>query len=178
MADKNYYSIADQSDIVIGNIEFPDKGINSQDYSDILKLSHASNITVKDCIITGGKEDCIDMNRMCENVLIEDTHLFSGGSYCVTIKGGTKNVTLKNVTIDGHGKETDIDLGNWSDQSSELTTGIVLDNVQSKTGMPVRVRVLWANKPTITGGSNVDVTVVPKFLVLIYRFLRKLKLVS
>lgn len=177
MADKNYYSIADQSDILLGSTEFPDKGINAQDYSDTLKLSHAKYITVKCCYITGGKEDCIDINRMCENILIEDTTLFSGGSYCVTIKGGSKNITLKNVTIDGHGKETDIDIGNWSDQSSELTTGVVLDNVQSRSGEPVKVRVLWANKPIIINNSNVSVTTIPKCLVSIYRFLRKLKLV-
>lgn len=176
MADKNYYSIADQSDVIIGGAVFPNGEVNPLDYSDIVKLSNASNITLKDCTIHGGKEDCIDMNRNCNSVIIENTFLESNGNYCITIKGGTKNVTIKNVTITNHGKETDIDLGNWSDQSSELTTNITLDNVVSEDGFPVKVRVLWADKPTVIGG-NVKVTVIPKCLVKVYRFLRKLKLV-
>jgi len=176
MADKNYYSIADQNDVLIGNTIFPSGEVNPLDYSDIVKLSHATNITIKDCTIHGGREDCIDMNRDCDNILIENSFLESNGNYCMTIKGGTKNVTIKNVTITSHGKETDIDLGNWSDQSSELTTNITLENVVSEDGLPVRVRVLWADKPTVIGG-NVKVTVVPKCLVAIYRFLRKRNLV-
>ena len=57
-----------------------------------------------------------------------------------------------------------------------LTTNITLENVVSEDGLPVRVRVLWADKPTVIGG-NVKVTVVPKCLVAIYRFLRKRNLV-
>ena len=176
MADKNYYSIADQSDVIIGDTIFPNGDVNPLEYSDIVKLSYATNITIKGCTIHGGKEDCIDMNRYCDNILVEDTYLESNGSYCMTIKGGTKNVVIKNVTITNHGRETDIDLGNWSDQSSELTTKITLENVCSEDGSPVRVRVLWADKPTVIGG-NVKVTVVPKCLVAIYRFLRKRNLV-
>jgi hypothetical protein len=176
MADVNYYSIADQNDVVVENKTFPESGIDPEEYSDIVKLSNAKNITIKNCFIKGGQEDCIDMNRYCENVLVEDTNVSSGGLYCFTIKGGTKNVTLKNVVVGIHGHETDIDLGNWSDQSSELTTGVVLDNVKSVDGKPVRVRVLWADKPTVIN-SNVKVCVVPKWMVAIYRFLRKHNLV-
>jgi len=176
MADNNYYSIADQDGVVIENKDFPDPGVNSQDYSDIFKLSHATNIVLRNSSIAGGTEDCIDMNRDCNNILIENVRLHSGGSYCMTIKGGTKNVTLKDIVVQAHGKETDIDLGNWSDQSNELTTNITLENVQSMDGSPVRVRVLWADPPTVIN-SNVKVTVVPKWMVAIYRFLRKHHLV-
>lgn len=177
MADKNYYSIADQDGVVIENKTFPEPGIDTNEYSDIFKLSHASNITVKNCTIYGGREDCVDMNRECKDVVFENITVHSGGKYCFTVKGGTKNVTLKNVVIDGHGSEVDIDLGNWSDQSSELTTNIILDNVTSKSGIPVKVRVLWAEKPLVVGGSNVRLIVIPRPLYAIYRFLRKYKLV-
>ena len=177
MADKNYYSIADQDTVIVENTTFPEPGIDASEYSDIFKLSHSKNVQVRNCVIYGGKEDCVDMNRECENILFENVTVHSGGKYCFTIKGGTKNVTLKNVIVDGHGTEMDIDLGNWSDQSSNLTTNIILDNVNSKSGEPVKVRVLWADKPTIVGGSNVKLMVIPRPLYAIYRFLRKYKLV-
>lgn len=177
MADKNYYSIADQDGVVIENKDFPDEGVSCLEYSDIFKLSHATNVVLRNSKIAGGKEDCIDMNRYCENVLIENVTLHSGGKYCITIKGGTKNVVLRNIIVDAHGSETDIDLGNWSDQSSDLTTNITLDNVKSRDGTPVRVRVLWADKPTIIGGSDIKLTVIPRPLYAIYRLLRKYKLV-
>ena len=176
MADKNYYSIADQDSVVLVNETLPYGGVAVDDYNDILKLSHATNTQILSSMIYGGTEDCIDMNRYCENILVQDTRLHPFGSYCCTIKGGTKNVILKNIVLGGHGKETDIDLGNWSDQSSELTTNITLDNVTCYDGSPVRVRVLWADPPTVIGG-NVKVTVIPKWMVAIYRFLRKFHLV-
>ena len=176
MADKNYYSIADQDGVIIEEKDFPDIGVNSLEYSDIFKLSHATNIVLKNSSITGGKEDCIDMNRYCEHVLIDDVSLHSCGNYCVTIKGGSRNIILRNITIEAHGAETDIDLGNWSDQSNHLTTNVFLENVLSKDGEPVKVRVLWADPPTVIGG-NVTVKVVPRWLVAIYRFLRKFNII-
>lgn len=176
MADKNYYSIADQDSVNVIDQSFPSSGVNPLDYSDILKLSKATNVVIRGCYIVGGKEDCIDMNRYCENILVENTTVHSSGLYCFTIKGGTKNVTLRNVVINKHGKEMDIDLGNWSDQSKDLTTNITLENVTSSDGKPVRVRVLWAKKPTVIGG-NVKVTVIPKCLYSIYRWLRSHNLV-
>lgn len=176
MADINYCSISDKDGVEITGLTLPSNDVNPNDFSDILKLSNASNIIVKDCYIFGGKEDCVDMNRGCNNILIENTKVKSNGLYCFTIKGGTKNVTLKDIVIENHGKEVDIDLGNWSDQSNELTTNIVLDNVKCLNGDSVTVRVLWADTPTVIGG-NVKVKVVPKVLVKIYRFLRKLRLV-
>lgn len=94
----------------------------------------------------------------------------------MTIKGGSHNITLKNVTLYWHGSETDIDIGNWSDQSDELTTNVRLVNVLSHDDKPVRVRVLWGEVPEVIGG-NVVVRKVPTILVKAYRFLRKRRLV-
>lgn len=173
MADNNYYSIADQDGVILANETLPYGGVMVDDYDDILKLSHATNTKILSCIIYGGKEDCIDLNRYCNNILIQDTILYPFGNYVCTIKGGTSNVTLKNIILKNRGKETDIDIGNWSDQSNELTTNIILDNVTCYDGSPVRVRVLWGTRPTVIGG-NVKVTVVPKWVVAIYRFFRGL----
>lgn len=176
MADVNFFSIADQDGVTVQDKHFPDDGINPLDYSDIFKLSHATNIVVERCFIKGGKEDCIDMNRYCQNVHVKQCALDSSGLYCMTIKGGSKNIYLESVQIITHGKSYDIDIGNWSDQSAELTTQIVLDNVYSLDEKPVRVRVLWGDRPIVIGG-NVKVIVYPRWIVKIYRWLRKRNLV-
>lgn len=176
MADKNYISYADVDGETIENTVFPAAGTNQSEFSDILKLSHAKNTVVRGCHIYGGKEDCVDMNRNCENILIENCTVYPFGSYGFTIKGGAKNITLRNVIFDGHGGEADIDLGNWSDQSMEQTKNVVLENVRTLDGSPVKVRVLWAEKPTIVD-SNVKLLVIPKPIIWAYRWLRARKLV-
>ncbi len=174
--DRNYESHADVDGVIIENRSIPlEEDIEELGtpllHSDSLKLSKATEVTVKSCSITGGSEDCIDMNRYCSDILISDCILKPRGKYGITIKGGTSQVRLKNVLFTAHGKETDIDLGNWSDQSAELVTDVVLDNITSLDGKPVKVRVLWAQKPKVIGG-NVKLTVYPKLLVKIYRYLR------
>lgn len=176
MADVNYYSISNQAYVKVEGIKFPSIDINALDYDDILKISRSNNVVIKKCNIFGGREDCVDMNNYCSNILIEDVKVHSGGKYCFTIKGGSRDITLKDIVVEGHGKEVDIDIGNWSDQSSELTTNVILENVTSLNGTPVTVRVLWADKPTIIGG-NIKLKVIPKIFVRIYRFLRSLRLV-
>ena len=168
MADKNFESYANIDSVTVSgrNIMPPDDS-----YNDTLKFSNAKNITVSDCTIHGGSEDCIDMNNLTSIAIVKNCHLYSGGQYCSTIKGGTTNIRWTDVVIAKHGSTYDVDLGNWSDQSNDRTTGIVLENVTSLDGNPVTCRVLWADKPQVIGG-NVKVTVIPKIFVIIYRFLR------
>ena len=174
MSDKNYLSFADVSRKTIMDTTLVPL---DDTYADTLKLSHADFIEVIRCVIYGGHEDCIDINRDCVDVLVKDCRLIPDGKYAVTIKGGSCMVHLQNVVIDVHGSETDIDIGNWSDQSGFLTTGVVLENVTMADGSPVRCRVLWGEKPMVVGG-NVKVTVVPKVLVWGWRVLRKLGVVK
>lgn len=170
MSDYNYRSYADCQDVLIENEII--KPENCLEYSDILKFSKAEYVVVKNCEIWGGKEDCVDMNRYCRDICIKDTKLLPRGKYGVTIKGGSHNITLKDVTFYWHGTETDIDIGNWSDQSDEKTIRVRLVNVGSNDSKPVKVRVLWGDVPEVIGG-NVVVRKVPTILVKAYRFLRK-----
>jgi hypothetical protein len=114
------------------------------------------------------------MNRECRDVMVHRSSIYTRGAYGVTVKGGSKVIWLQNVVFHGEPKSGyDIDLGNWSDQSDALTTDVGLEQVTHATGRPVRVRVLWADKPMVIGG-NVKVTTWPRFLVRIYRFFRRL----
>jgi hypothetical protein len=170
--DNNYRSFSDQKDIkiVAEHIEPPQDG----HWDDTLKFSHCEGVNVSFSHIYGGSEDAIDMNRECRDVTIYRCNIFTRGAYGVTIKGGTNIVWLQNCIFHGEPKSGyDIDLGNWSDQSDGMTIDVGLEEVTHVTGRPVRVRVLWANRPIIVGG-NVKVTRIPLLFVRIYRFFRRL----
>lgn len=163
--DVNYRSIADVQDVLIENERI--SPIFADDFDDVLKLSNARNITVRNCVVLGGREDAVDMNRHCQNVLIEDCLVGAGKQYAFTIKGGCSRITLRNVIITPRGGSIDIDLGNWSDQSKEPTRLVHLHNVTRVDGKPVRVRVGNADKPTISGG-NVEVLGAESFWLRVY----------
>jgi hypothetical protein len=146
--DKNVISFANDSYFcrALGDLAPPGPG-----YSDTLKLSNCSDCTVEASAILGGDEDCIDINRGY-NIHVRAGRLTSGGKYIATVKGGADMVYLSGC-IDRHGSETDIDLGNWSDQASDRTKRVHL-NLTTHDGSPVRVRVLHGWKPLICNPSQ------------------------
>lgn len=138
-------------------------------YTDVIHASHGVDITIKDSTIQGGSEDCVDANNDSDTILIENVRVHPNGKYGFTIKGGTKNVILRNVAFETHGSEVDIDLGNWSDQDSKnKTINVTLEDVTSLDGKPVKVRVFYAAIPTVIGG-NVKLVVYPGWLVWLIR---------
>jgi hypothetical protein len=166
VADINLESYANETDVrVVGP-----RLIDGEEYSDALKFSNCNAVHVENVEIIGGREDCIDINRG-GLIAIADTLLYPRGKFAVTIKGGAEVVTLRNVTLAGHGSEVDIDLGNWSDQSGERTRGVTLDNVFAADGKPVVIRVLHADMPLIRGG-NVRV-IDRRWLAWAYRTLKR-----
>lgn len=174
MNDTVFYPIADNpAPIVLNPIDLS-LDVSPLGFHDTVHISHGVNISILNSVIPGGTEDCVDLNNNCENINIVDTQVAPGGEYGFTIKGGTHHVSLVNVVFQTHGKTVDIDLGNWSDQNTkDKTKDIALHNVTSSDGKPVRVRVLWADKPTVIGG-NVKLIVYPSWLVAIWRFFRGL----
>lgn len=171
--DKNFRPIADESGVnVIGETLIPPDGT----YADTLKLSNADICHIENCAITGGYEDCIDLNRNSVKNDFLGLALTPKGKYGITIKGASSYCLFSDIQFMSHGTLYDIDIGNWSDQDYEQTVGTVLNNVRAVDGKPVRVRVLWGEKPLVIGG-NVKVTVYPRLLVKAYRWLRKRKLV-
>jgi hypothetical protein len=167
--DKNFLSYADVDGVTVENkwIAPPDGS-----YADTLKLSHASNIRVNGCTIVGGYEDCVDLNRECKSIIFSECRFQPQGGQAFTIKGGTDDVLIGDCVFETRGKSTDIELGAWSDQSSKKTTRITIQNCVATDGGPVRVRVWYADKPLVISG-NVKVTIIPGFIVTIYRWLRK-----
>lgn len=156
--DQNYISIADVTGKTIKNgvISPSSEGIDPATIDDVLKFSHAINCGVEDCTITGdglNKENVIDMNRLCENILVKNCILYSGKQNAITIKGGCHNIQITDTRIvPGYG-HCDIELGNFSDQSQLPVTGVILTNVVRTDGQPVLVRVLNSNAPVVNGGN-------------------------
>jgi hypothetical protein len=134
-------------------------------YSDAVHFSYATGWTVHADSIIGGKEDCIDINNRSMAVNVSVNKLYSNGEYVCTIKGGSRGITISG-TIYAHGKTVDVDLGNWSDQSHDVTRGVILDLV-TVDGSPVTYRVLNADKPTFAPGSGPyqSTFVLPPWLV-------------
>lgn len=154
--DINYRSYADEKELYLsGEVISPaSEGKNASDYDDILKLSHVHNALIMNCKVQGrSKEDGVDLNRYCHNVMVSKCEVEAGAKYAFTIKGGCSLVILANVVITKPGKWVDIDLGNHSDEAYTKTREVYLHNVTRADGKPVRVRVGHSEYPHIIGGN-------------------------
>jgi hypothetical protein len=177
MSDKNYRSYADETNVVIQNdtIDAP----NPEQFDDILKLSHVVGCTVDNCHINpsgGNREDGIDIMRFCRSIYIRNCQVGAGAKYAFTIKGGSSQIDLSNVTITrggGGSEKVDIDIGNYSDNAKGRTTDVMIVNCRRSDGQPIRVRVGWADNPVIIGG-NVKILFWKSLLLKIYVFIKNL----
>jgi hypothetical protein len=170
--DKNHLSICAE---VIGERDLGTLTPPDATYADTLKItggSHSGRITA--ARIDGGREDCIDINDRSHHIEINATALHSGGHYVATIKGGSHHITLRGK-IGRPGATTDIDLGNWSDQSNDRTTAIRLDLTRAD-GSPVRVRLINADPPRLIGGGPYEIKRLNPLLWWCYKLLKHLRL--
>jgi hypothetical protein len=132
-------------------LDFPivaDKNI-----ADALKLSNCHDIQIAADLIVGGYEDCIDINRG-RDIYVRITQAQPQGKFVATIKGGAENVLLQIDRLIGHGTETDIDIGNWSDQEPHARTKFVYLNITTSDGSPVRVRILHGWTPILINSAH------------------------
>jgi hypothetical protein len=152
--DKNYYSVADADNFVLKDMTFSPQaeGLDPALFDDILKLSHARFGSVQFCNVDAeGKqrENAIDMNRECVSVEVKNCRLVSGQQNAITIKGGCYGILLENIEIVPGSGHCDIELGNWSDQSQNKVTQVVIRNVWRTDNKPVRIAVGHADFPRI-----------------------------
>jgi hypothetical protein len=177
MADNNYYSIADQTGVVLKDVTIDPRseGLDPSVYSDLLKLSHAINILVENVIVDGGglqKENTCDMNRVCAQIIVRNCKFVSGKQNALTIKGGCYDVLIENLVIVPGTGNCDVELGNWSDQSQDYVMNVTLRNVTRSDGQAVRLRIGHAKNVTIEGG-NVKENKLGSLMIKIYWQLKK-----
>jgi len=163
-ADKNFESHVTETGSNIQGRIIPDSNINALDYSDILKFSNCKDIVVDGCTVTGGQEDCIDAVRGSNYTIKNCTLLpYVNG---ITLKGSIDGIRIQNVVFANHGKECDIDIGQfdnywWIGRAS--TRNIRIDGVNATDGKPVIVRLWDSDTPTVTN-SNVKIIRIPKII--------------
>lgn len=144
--DGSAFSRGDEDGLTIRNCSF--KGEN---LSENLKFSQCRNVTVEDCVIESGYEDCLDICRGANYVFRRCKFVRNTpGRTHVTFKGGANHALFEECTFTGKVAEASIDLGNWSnydivDRPKVTSVKIVrctFDNVG-----PIRVRTIWAERP-------------------------------
>lgn len=186
MSDKNYISLYESSNGQVVNYDIldpsrdlafmsiPPAGIGSDTLkitADETKGLHPENITVRGKKIVGMNEDCCDEQKGRNNDVRFDDW-YSGGQYVCTIKGGTQGARRGGCIIK-HGSVTDVDIGNYSDQDNNPTTGTRL-NFTTKDGSAVKVRVNNGDDPIIENPTQRYEIKNNRFLYSIYRFFKDL----
>lgn len=174
-ADKNFESHATENGTVVENRIIPTRDINPMEYSDILKFSNCTGITVDNCEIYGGKEDCIDAVRgQLYTFKNSDLYPVHNG---ITIKGSIDGVKIDNVRFKTHGKDCDIDIGQYDNYwyiGRSPTRNVLIHNVNAVDGKPVVVR-LWDALNPILENSNVKIVRVPKLIWFPYFVFRAIQ---
>ena len=177
MSDYNLYSYYEDSSGLLINKEVMGTPTTAPHWSDTVKItSGCTNLQLRAERIHGGKEDCVDFNNLSTGCSV-DAAFYPQGKYLATIKGGCHGILLTG-DVYAHGSEVDVDIGGWSDQEPiKPTTGTIL-GLWSKTGHPIRVRVLNGTKFTAMAGSGPYTYVWPRpetwyhpFVVKIFLFL-------
>jgi len=118
--------------------------------ADVLKFSGVRGLTVLvRGILPGGYEDCIDINNHCADVEVDlEDGALPVGDYFATIKGGSRDIVISGK-LWAPAKTVDVDLGNLSDQSDDITRGVTL-HLAMMDGSRVTYRQLNASAPTLS----------------------------
>lgn len=163
-ADVNYESYVAESGLTIENRVFPTDAVSPESYSDILKFSGCKDVTVNNCTIHGGKEDCLDAVRG-SNYTIKDCKLHATQNG-ITFKGAIEGGLIEHVTFVTSGKNSDIELGQFDNYwyiGRPATRNISIRNVTSESGKPIQV-VLWDAENISVQDTNAKIKKVPKFI--------------
>jgi hypothetical protein len=183
MADYNRISFngpADSGKSVC--LAFDGGAVDGRGCADALKFSTGlRDFDARFGTVFSGSEDAVDVNNGCSGIRIAADRYVLGGRMGITIKGGSTDVTVEGW-LEGHGRECDVDIGNWSDQSHEPVRGVKL-GLRKWDGSPVRVRVINGEQPAVLPGSGPYRFVFPwpwlpgrRWLIRIFHQLRRIGL--
>lgn len=144
MSDNNYKSFAHQRPMgcfTFSLLRGP------EGTTDTLKITDCADGKITIGQLFGGTEDCLDINNASERINVWADEWHSGGKFVCTVKGASKDIVLGGEIV-VPGQETDIDIGNHSDQQSGRTINVYLCFTR-RDKKPVRVRVLHGHRPII-----------------------------
>ena len=147
-----------------------------------LKLTHISNVTIRNTTITGGYEDCVDIVRG-DNILFENcTFVAKGTKHHFTIKCESRDIRINGCTFkNDFNNAWDgalVDMGNWSnyDKTALLKTKNIqiinckLENISRRKR--ILTRRLYAQNAIVenTKGFNLK---IPNFIIRCFWRLRR-----
>lgn len=151
-------------------------------YTGALKItSKAHDIVVSVDTIHGGTETCLDINNECQNIVVQCRQFYCARSeYVATVKGGSCNVRLEGTVVGYPRKGCMVNWGDWSDQSSKISNGLVLALNGSS---PITYRRLNASNVSFDSPANYKCVLAIPFGKLgiavvwfVWRLLKKLHL--
>ena len=173
--DRIYKVCAAESGAVIENLTIDPRadGLSADQFEDIYKFSDKHGITHRNIWVLGAgvKENAIDINNRCSGLLFEDVAVMGGNQSGVLIKGGCRDVVFRKIVFGSCGPRCDVLIGDWSDQSNDKTTGVVLDRLIRSSKDPVRVIVGRGDWPEIIGG-NVKILYFQSYLQKVYWWIK------
>lgn len=153
-----------------------DCNIDANGVAEGLKLSYCKNVTVTNCTIIGGYEDCVDIVRG-ENIVFHNCKFIANNTkHHFTIKcnvNGVKIIDCEfinefNNILDG----ACVDLGNWGDYNTEdlpKTRNIEIINCKLTNFRKIKkiiTRRLYAETPSVK--SEGFVLNIPKIFVSLF----------
>jgi hypothetical protein len=173
--DRIYKVCAADAGTVIENLTVDPSadGLLANQFEDVYKFSDRHGVTHRKLwVLAGGaKENAIDINNRCTDLLFEDLTVIGGQQSGVLVKGGCRDITFRRGIFGDCGPRCEVLLGDWSDQSNDKTTGVVLDGLARTSELPVRVIVGRADWPKIIGG-NVKILYFQSYLQKAYWWIK------
>jgi hypothetical protein len=158
-------------------LEIRDCVIDGSGAGEGLKLSFCSNVTVSNCIIYGGYEDCVDIVRGSNICFNNCVFVSNKTKQHITIKGGAKNIVFTDCEFRNNFKSiingACVDLGNWTDYDDAVrpkTRSVKIINCKfNNITKKILSRVIYAERP-IVENSDGFVFRIPTFIVKLFWF--------
>jgi hypothetical protein len=152
-ADKNFFSLDAQNAVWFAGTDewcyetgpIPTELMpeNPQDWDAILKTSNRSDTYLKELRIAQGRENALDQNNRTRDCSFQGDFGVGSGplrqpnpDQVITTKGGSHDIVYSG-TIWSKGRNADVVVGAWSDQSHDISTDLDYSGLSRVDGQPV-----------------------------------------
>jgi len=153
MSDNNYHSFENETETHYEGWSLePTFPLN---FDDTMKVFRCNRCTFTDFKVDGGKEDCIDIGRESSGNKLTSFKLKPNGRYAFTIKGESNGNEFYDIELLSHGKDADIEIGNWSTYNYEKSTGNTFGGIYAKDKEPITYCYRLGCKPVFQANANV-----------------------
>ena len=154
--------------------------IDGRGFAEGLKISFGHNIIVRDCIIHGGYEDCVDIVRGANISFIRCQFISYNSKQHITIKGGARDVTIHSCEFVNKFQKwyngALVDIGNWSDYDiihRPKTRNILIKKCKlTNVGFKLLSRTIFGNNLTVIKTSGLNLK-IPSIITRLFFRLRK-----